>query len=99
MLMLKNPEATEKRLLLGDYTTVHMSDLKTSVVNNAKPSDMQVHREILHKRIQTQRGELVPRVEKPVGDLIDVRLRVPGADQIGWEHFSEVMNENDKSVA
>ena len=99
MLMLKNPEATEKRLLLGDYMTVHMSGLKTSRVNNAKPSDLQVHREELHQRIQKQRGELVPRVQKPAGDLIDVRLRVPAADKIGWVHFSEVMNEDDKVVA
>ena len=97
MLMLKNPKATEKRLLLGDYMTVHASGSKTSQMSHAKPVDMQVHREVLHQRIQKQRGELVPRVQKPAGDLIDVRLA--GADQICWVHFSDVMSEDDKVVA
>jgi sRNA-binding carbon storage regulator CsrA len=99
MLMLKNPEATEKKLVLGDYMTVHMSGLKTSRVYNTKPGDMQVHREELLKQIQKQRGELVQRAQKPAGDLIDVRLRVAGADKIGWEDYSEIMNEDDKDVA
>ena len=99
MLMPKNREATEKRLVLGDYMTVHVSGLKTSQVNNAKPSDMRVHREELHQRIQKQRGEVIQRVQKPAGDLIDVCLRVAGAEKKGWVHFSEVMNENDKVVA
>jgi sRNA-binding carbon storage regulator CsrA len=99
MLMLKNPEATEKRLVLGDYMTVQVSRIKASQVYNAEPGDMQVRREELHQRIQKQRGELVPRVQKTAGDLIDVRLRVAGADQIGWDDFSEVMNEDNKVVA
>jgi len=99
MLMLKNPEATEKKLVLGDYMTVHMSGLKTNQVYNTKPGDMQVRREELLQQIQKQRGELVQRVQKPVGDLIDVRLRVAGADKIGWVDYSEIMNEDDKDVA
>ena len=99
MLMLKNPQATEKRLLLGDYMTVHMSGLKISQVYNAKPGDMQVHREELFQRIQKQKGELVQRVQKQAGDLIDVRHRVAGAEKIGWVDFSETMNEDDKVVA
>ena len=103
MLMLKNPEVTEKKLVLGDYITVHMSGLKTSQGNNAKPGDMQVNREELFQRIQKQRGEVVQRVvqrvEKPAGDLIDVRLYATGSDKIGWVHSSEAMNEDDKIVA
>ena len=103
MLMLKTPEVTEKKLVFGDYITVHMSGLKTNQVNNAKPSDMQVYREELFQRIQKQRGEVVQRVvqqvEKPAGDLIDVRLRATGASKKGWVHFSEIMNEEDKIVA
>jgi len=105
MLVLKTPEVTEKRLVLGDYITVHVSGLKTSQgnKNNAKPGDMQVYREELFQRIQKQRGEvvqrIVQRVEKPAGDLIDVRLRATGSTKKGWVHFSEVMNEEDKIVA
>ena len=100
MLMLKNPEVTEKKLVLGDYITVHMSGLKTSQVNTG---DTQVNREELFQRIQKQRGEVVQRVvqrvEKPAGDLIDVRLRATGSTKKGWVHVSEAMNENDKIVA
>jgi hypothetical protein len=96
MLMLKNPEVTEKKLVLGDYITVHMSGLKTSQGNTG---DMQVNREELFQRIQKQRGEVVQRVEKPAGDLIDVRLYAAGTDKIGWVHFSEATNEDDKIVA
>ena len=100
MLVLKNPEVTEKKLVFGDYITVHMSGLETSQGNTR---DMQVHREELFQRIQKQRGEVVQRVvqrvEKPAGDLIDVRLYATGSDKIGWVHFSEAMNEDDKIVA
>ena len=103
MLMSKNLEVTEKKLVLGDYITVQVSGLKTSQVNNAKPGDMQVNREELFQRIQKQRGEVVQRfvqrVEKPAGDLIDVRLRATGSTKKGWVHVSEAMNENDKIVA
>jgi len=99
MLMLRNPKPTEKKLVLGDYLTVHTSGLKTSQVYNAKPADMQVHREELSQRILKQRGVLVPRVQKPSGDLIDVRLRVAGAEKIGWIDYSEMMDEDDKVVA
>ena len=103
MLMSKNLEVTEKKLVLGDYITVHMSGLKTSQVNNAKPGDMQVNREELFQRIQKQRGEVVQRVEKrvekPAGDLIDVRLRATGSTKKGWVHVPEAMNEDDKIVA
>ena len=100
MLVLKNPEVTEKKLMLGDYITVHMSGLETSQGNTR---DMQVHREELFQRIQKQRGEVVQRVEKrvekPAGDLIDVRLRATGSTKKGWVHVPEAMNEDDKIVA
>ena len=99
MLMPKNLEVAEKELVLGDYITVQVQGLKTSQVNNTKPGDRQVNREELFQRIQKQRGEVVQRVEKPAGDLIDVRLRAAGSDKIGWAHFSELMNEDDKIVA
>ena len=99
MLMSKNLEVTEKKLVLGDYITVQVSGLKTSQVNNAKPGDMQVNRDELFQRIQKQRGEVVQLVKKPAGDLIDVRLRATGSTQKGWVNISEAMNEDDKIVA
>lgn len=96
MLMLKNLEVTEKKLVLGDYITIHESGSKTSQENT---DNMQINREELFQRIQKQRGEVVQRVEKPAGDLIDVRLRAAGPRKAGWVHFSEAMNEDDKIVA
>ena len=96
MLVLKNPEVTEKKLMFGDYITVHMSDLETSKINTG---NIQINREELFQRIQRQRAEVVQRVEKPAGDLIDVRLRATGSDKKGWVHFSEFINEEDKFVA
>ena len=74
MLKLKAPKEPEKKLVLGDYVTVHMSNLKTTRVYNAEPSDMQDYREELFRRIQRQRGEIVQPSQRPGGDLIDVRL-------------------------
>lgn len=74
--MINNiPEAIERPLLLGDYVTVHVADLKTDQFNSTAPSDMQVHREELFRRIQKQRGEICRRVKKPGGTLIDPRRR------------------------
>lgn len=99
MLKLKCPEATEKKLVLGDYMTVHAPGFKASQFHNAEPSDMQVHREELFQRIQKQRGEVLQRIQKPAGDLIDVRLRTAGANEKGWKHFSDVMDADEKFVA
>ena len=76
MLALKTPESTEKELMFMDYVTVHSLTLKATQVHSAKPSDMQVQRDELFQRIRNQRGEQFKRIEKPSGDLIDVRLRV-----------------------
>jgi len=74
--MINNrPEAIERPLLLGDYVTVHVADLKTDEFNSTAPSDMQVHREELFRRIQKQRGEICRRVKKPEGTLLDPRRR------------------------
>ena len=75
MLKLKMPIASEKKLVLGDYVTVHMSSMKTARVYNAEPSDMQVYREELFQRIQKQRGEIIQHTQRQGGDLIDVRCR------------------------
>ena len=103
MRILEKPEVTEKKLVLGDYITVHTSGLKPSQGNNAESGDMQVYREELFQRIQKQRGEVVQRtvqlVEKPAGDLIDVRIREAGPAKKGWVHFSELINDEGKIVA
>jgi len=99
MLKLKRPEATEKELVFGDYITIQMSGFKTSQVNNAEPSDMQVHREELFQRIQRQRAEVIQEIQKPAGELIDVRLRAAAGDKKGWSHSSVVMDEDEKFVA
>ena len=99
MLKLKCPEATEKKLVFGDYITVHMSGLKTSQDNNAEASGMQVYSEELFQRIQKQRGDVLQRTQKPAGDLIDVRLRAAGASKKGWKHSSVVMDADEKFVA
>ena len=93
MRMRKTPEVTEKHLLFVDFVSVYEPGLKTKQINH----------EELFKRIQKQRGEVVQQVaqqvEKPAGDLIDVRLRVAAADKRGCVHFSEVINEENKVVA
>jgi len=99
MLMLKNPETTEKKLVLGDYMTVHVSGVKSNQVNNSEPSDMQIHREELFLRIEKQRGDVVPRIQKRAGDLIDVRLRAAGAGNKGWIPLYESIDEDEKFVA
>ena len=96
MLMPKNSEVTEKKLVLGDYITVQVSGLKTSQVNTG---DMQVNREELFQRIQRQRAEVIQEIQKPAGELIDVRLRAAAGDKKGWSHSSVVMDEDEKFVA
>lgn len=59
MTVLEMPEETQKKLELGDYITVHLSDLKTAPLHNAEPCDMQLYREELFKRIRKQRGDLL----------------------------------------
>ena len=73
MPIIKEPEATEDKLVLGDYVTVHMSGTKTVPYNHAEPSDMQEHRKEFVGRIQKQRGEYFRRLQKREGKLIDVR--------------------------
>jgi len=99
MLMLKNPETTEKKLVLGDYMTVHVSGMKTNQVNNSEPSDMQIHREELFQRIEKQRGDVLQTIQKPAGDLIDVRVRAAGAGKKGWIPLYEYIDEDEQFVA
>jgi sRNA-binding carbon storage regulator CsrA len=75
MLIHKKPEVTEKRLVLGDYVTVHVSVLETNQVQNTEPRDMQVHREEFLQRIEKQRGAFLQRMQKQGGKLVDVRRR------------------------
>lgn len=77
MLTSKKPEVVDTKLLLGDYITVHVSELKRSGVNGEAPRDMQVSRESFVRRSQKQRGELFQRTRRQVqtGTLIDVRQR------------------------
>ncbi len=97
MLKLRKPEATERKLGLGDYVPIHMLGLGMEDAT-AKPQDMQLHREELYQRIQRQRGVVVPPVQKPEGDLIDVRLR-PAAVKKGWVDFALVANMENNLVA
>lgn len=98
MLKLRKSEATETKLELGDYVPIHMLGLERGVVDYAEPRSVQVHRDELYQRIRRQRGEVVPVVQKPRGDLIDVRLR-PAAVKKGWTDFSQVANTQDNLVA
>jgi sRNA-binding carbon storage regulator CsrA len=75
MLIQKKPEVTEKRLVLGDYVTVHVPASETNQAQVEKPFDMQVHREELFKRIEKQRGVFLRKMQKQGGKLIDVRRR------------------------
>lgn len=98
MLTLKLPEVTEKRLVFGDYMTVHVEGLISSPGDGTEACDLQVNREDFFRRIQRERGEIVPRVQKPVADLIDVRLRAVAVKQ-GWVHYSEMACADEKIVA
>lgn len=69
------PEINDTPLVLGDYVMVHVSSIKTNQFNSAEPSDMQVHREELFRRIQKQRGENFRRLKKQGGVLVDPRRR------------------------
>jgi len=73
MLVPSKPEVSEKKLLLGDYMTVHVAGLKTSDVNGGKQIDMQVCRESFIQRALKERGELLQRSPEQGGTLIDVR--------------------------
>ena len=74
-MIINKTEVTDTPLVLGDYVTVHVPVEKTDLVNNSAPSDMQVHREELFKRIQKQRGESLKHLQKRGGVLIDPRRR------------------------
>jgi hypothetical protein len=54
MLILKKPEITEKRLVLGDYVMIHVPGWKTSQAQNTGSSDMRALREELFQRIQNE---------------------------------------------
>jgi hypothetical protein len=99
MLMLKMPEATEKKLVLGDYMTVHVPGLARNQGSGTELCDLQVHREDFFQRIQKERGEIFPRVQKPGGDLIDVRLRVAATHESCWNLYPEFADEDEKIVA
>jgi len=75
MLIQKKPEVTEKRLVLGDYVTVHVPVLETNQDHTKELHDMQVHREELFQRIEKQRGAFFRKMQKQGGKLVDVRRR------------------------
>ena len=75
MLITKKPEVSEKELLLGDYVTVHVTEIKNSEVNSDEKRGMKVCRESFVQRARKERGELFQRVQKQSGTLIDVRQR------------------------
>lgn len=98
MLTNKMPELTEKTLEFGDYVPIFMLGLKNGNVQSAEVCDTQIDAEELFLRIQKQRGELVPQIQKPSGDLIDVRIQEPACDT-GWTQPSEIEREDDQIVA
>ncbi len=75
-MIINKPEAKDTPLVLGDYVTVHVTEVITNQVNSTELSDMQIHREALFQRIQKQRGEICQRVKKHEGTLVDPRRRV-----------------------
>jgi len=103
MRIFKSPQVTEKQLVFADYVSIHEQSININQMNHAKPGHMQVNREELFKRIQRQRGEVVQlvakRVQKPAGDLIDVRVRAAQTNKKRCVHFSEIFSENDKIMA
>lgn len=74
-MMITRPKVTETTLVLGDYVTVHVSDVISNHVNSTEPFDMQLHREELFQRIQKQRGALIQQIKRPEGKLVDPRRR------------------------
>ena len=99
MLILRKPQKTEKTLVLGDYVSVHSSAPKRGDVQNAEPDAVLLNREEFFQRIHKQRGAFLPRIQKPKGDLIDVRLRAAATQKTGWKHVSEIATPEDKVVA
>jgi hypothetical protein len=59
MRKLKVPEVAEKKLELGDYVTVHVSDLNRKQVNSAHSCVIQLDREVFIQRAMKQRGKLI----------------------------------------
>lgn len=74
-MMNYKAETSEKKLVLGDYVTVHVAVSKADEFSTSAPSDLQVRREELFQRIQKQRAEICRRVKKPEGRLLDPRRR------------------------
>ena len=98
MLTNKMAELTEEKLEFGDYVPILMLGLKNGDVQNAEVCDKRVDAEELFLRIQKQRGEIVPQIQKPSGDLIDVRIQEPACDT-GWTQPTEIEREDDQIVA
>ena len=99
MVTLKKPQITEKELVLGDYVSIHSSGPKRGDVQNVDPCAVVVSREEYFQRIQKQRDALLPPIQKPKGDLIDVRFRVTAAEKKARQHFSEIPMPEDNVVA
>jgi hypothetical protein len=53
------PEVAEKKLELGDYVTVHVSDLNRKQVNSTHPCVIQLDREACIQRVMKQKGNLI----------------------------------------
>jgi len=99
MLTNKMPKLTEEKLEFGDYVPIFMLGLKNGNVQTAEASDTLVDRQELFLRIQKQRGEVVPQIQKPSGDLIDVRIQTAAACDTGWTQQPEIEREDDQIVA
>ena len=59
MRKLKLPEVAEKTLELGDYVTVHASNLNRKQVNSTHSCVIQLDREAFIQRAMKQRGNLI----------------------------------------
>lgn len=99
MLKLKKPEVKEKRLVLGDYVSVHRSGRERGNVQNVESCAVLLNREELFQRIEKERGALLPPIKKPDGDLIDVRLRAAAAKNYVPNHYSEISISEGQVVA
>lgn len=75
MLTSRKPGTEDKKLLLGDYITVHVPGSKVSGAKGGTLQEMRVSRESFVQRSQKQRGELFQRTRRQTGTLIDVRQR------------------------
>ena len=59
MRKLKVPEVAEKKLELGDYVTVHASDLNRKKIKSTHSCVIQLDREAFIQRAMKQRGNLI----------------------------------------